>query len=166
MKKLTILMLTVVLLFSLVGCIDNYDEYETNSFGSFEDEYGIEQNNIVQEEKPELPDSLYFMRNFDYIKNDDDTYSFVGYITGCEMGTYGPTTYITTSNGEGYSTSRTGEFERTYIGKNGEISSILNDMLFNFSNLQGIPFTFVYDADGALIDIIPSEPYRYNHYTN
>ena len=92
-KKLFILMLSGTMLFSLIGCINNYEEYEKTSSESIEDEYATEQrdieNNIpMQEEKPELPDSLFFMRNFDYVMNDDGTYSFVGYITDCKMSAY------------------------------------------------------------------------------
>ena len=155
MKKVILNLVMVLLLISLVGCKQLSMENE-NPTETYESESStIKKTEELVPEKVVLPDSLFFLTDLDPVKKNDGTYSFYGCITACKFSQYSgaPTIYITAINGSDFSMGASQAFRRIYIGNDGNQSVLLNDIVYNLSNVKGIIFEFNYNADGELINI-------------
>lgn len=150
MKKTVLMLVLGICLICFAGCgseaefADQATEASENSQQSIIDEEPVE----VEEE---LPDSLYFIKHLDPVKNNNGTYSFFGYFTGT---TPSGSLNITGTNGGGISMGTTIPALRSfYVSNSGEYRTVAADVVFHFYEINGILFEFVYDTDGTLVEL-------------
>lgn len=168
MKKITMMALVIIIGIMLTACgeSDSYETYSESISGAEdiveETSEEVSEKESVSESKEqndnvEPEDTPAFLRGLGTVKNSNGTFSFCGCITAYQFPPYGgvdPTIYITSLNGHEFSTGAADAFMRQYIGNNGEISVMLNDILYDSYNIKGIVFEFTFDAEGNIVNIV------------
>lgn len=149
MKKMITLALATIMAVMLTSCAED-DSYQDYS------EATSESQEISKEESVSEPeDTPVFLQGLGTVKNQNGTFSFCGCVTAYQTSPYGGfTIYITALNGHEFSTGAHEAFMRQYIGNNGELSVMIDDIVNLPNNIKGILFEFTFDTDGNIVNIV------------